>query len=166
MGIPAGWKTMRADFGRALLEAVIYPWGDVSTAYYSTGIGDIEVYMVVSGATRRMLKPMRALKVSLRFPAVRRTLQALAERGPEGPGPEQLEQGWSIFWAEAADGAGRRSATRLSGSQGYMLTARAAAACIVRVLQGQAPPGFQTPSCAFGSDFVLDLEGVMLEELG
>jgi hypothetical protein len=29
-----------------------------------------------------------------------------------------------------------------------------------RVLAGAAPPGFQTPSSAYGADFVLELEGV------
>lgn len=163
--VPAGWKTMHVDFGRAMREAVIYPWGDVSTAYYSTGIGDIEVYMVVSDAMRRMMKPMRALKGLLGFPAVKRTLQALADRGPDGPGLEQLEQGWSIFWAEVSDEAGNRSTARLFGPQGYTLTARAAVASVARVLQGEAPSGFQTPSSAFGSDFVLGLKGVMLEEM-
>ena len=38
---------------------------------------------------------------------------------------------------------------------------------VERVLDGTAPPGYQTPSTAFGADFALDVEGterVVVEE--
>ena len=43
-----------------------------------------------------------------------------------------------------------------------MLTALAA---VERVLAGAHPPGFQTPSRAYGPDFILDIEGVTREDL-
>ena len=43
-----------------------------------------------------------------------------------------------------------------------MLTALAA---IARVLAGGVPPGFQTPSRAYGPDFVLEIPGVTREDL-
>ncbi len=45
--VPLGYKRRDIDFGRGLKHAVTIPWGDVATAYYSTGIGDIEVYLPV-----------------------------------------------------------------------------------------------------------------------
>jgi saccharopine dehydrogenase (NAD+, L-lysine-forming) len=50
--------------------------------------------------------------------------------------------------------------TRLRGPDGYTFTVRAALAVVERVLAVEAPPGFQTPSTAYGADFVLGLEGV------
>jgi short subunit dehydrogenase-like uncharacterized protein len=42
--VPAAWRTRKVDFGRGPRTVVSIPWGDVSTAYRSTGIPNIEVY--------------------------------------------------------------------------------------------------------------------------
>jgi saccharopine dehydrogenase (NAD+, L-lysine-forming) len=44
--------------------------------------------------------------------------------------------------------------------EAYTLTAHSALASVEAVVAGGAPPGFQTPSSAFGADFVLGIEGV------
>jgi hypothetical protein len=44
-------------------------------------------------------------------------------------------------------------------------TARTALAAIEKVLAGNVSPGFQTPSLAYGADFVLEGEGVTREDL-
>ena len=64
-----------------------------------------------------------------------------------------------------ADAEGRTAVSRLRGPEGYTFTVRAALAVIERVLAGEAPPGFQTPSTAYGVDFVLGLEGVTCDDL-
>ncbi|HET9594615.1 MAG TPA: saccharopine dehydrogenase, partial [Anaeromyxobacteraceae bacterium] len=68
--------------------------------------------------------------------------------------------GRSLLWAEASDGAGRRAAARLEAPEGYTLTAMTAVAALERALRGDVKPGFQTPSTAYGKDFVLEMEGV------
>ena len=35
--VPAAWRTRSIDFGRGPVTAMTIPWGDVSTAYHSTG---------------------------------------------------------------------------------------------------------------------------------
>jgi short subunit dehydrogenase-like uncharacterized protein len=49
----------------------------------------------------------------------------------------------------------------MRGPEGYTLTVQAALAILARVLRGEAPAGFQTPSLAYGADLVLELEGVV-----
>jgi short subunit dehydrogenase-like uncharacterized protein len=49
--------------------------------------------------------------------------------------------------------------------EGYSLTALTSLAIVERALQGQAPAGFQTPSSAYGPDFVLGVPGVSREDL-
>jgi short subunit dehydrogenase-like uncharacterized protein len=63
-------------------------------------------------------------------------------------------------WAEAEDDAGGRVTSRLVTPEGYAFTALSALAVVERVLAGHAPPGFRTPSLAFGPDFVLGIEAV------
>jgi saccharopine dehydrogenase (NAD+, L-lysine-forming) len=55
--------------------------------------------------------------------------------------------------------------TRLRGPDGYTFTVRAALAVVERVLAGDAPPGFQTPSTAYGADFVLGVEGATRDDV-
>ena len=50
----------------------------------------------------------------------------------------------------------------IRGPEGYTLTASSAVAVVASVLGGEALPGFQTPSLAYGPDFVLTLPGVCL----
>src|SRR5918911_4546585 len=51
--VPAAWKTREIDFGTGPLTATTIPWGDVATAYYSTGIPNIEVYAAIPAGLRR-----------------------------------------------------------------------------------------------------------------
>src|SRR5262249_51623109 len=41
--VPAAWKTREIDFGSGPVQAITIPWGDVATAYRSSGIPGIEV---------------------------------------------------------------------------------------------------------------------------
>jgi short subunit dehydrogenase-like uncharacterized protein len=79
---------------------------------------------------------------------------------PPGPAEEEQARGKSFLRGEAVDDAGQRVVSRLNGPEGYTLTVRASLAVVERVLGGEAPPGFQTPSRVYGPDCVLGLEGV------
>jgi hypothetical protein len=50
------------------------------------------------------------------------------------------------------------------GPEGYTFTALTAIAVAQCVLAGEATPGFQTPSKAYGADFVLAVPGVTRED--
>jgi short subunit dehydrogenase-like uncharacterized protein len=69
------------------------------------------------------------------------------------------------MWGEVRDPAGQMAAARLRTPEGYTLTALTAVACVERVLAGRAPPGFQTPSRAYGADFILEIDGVRRDDL-
>lgn len=162
--VPAAWRTKTIDFGAGPRVAVTIPWGDVATAYYSTGIGDIEVYAAVPASSRRLMRATRYLGWLLGIRPLRGLLQRAVRRAPPGPSVEARARGVSRLWGEVRDGEGRRAAARLVGPEGYTLTALAAVAALEKVLAGRAPVGFQTPSLAFGPDFVLEIEGVTRED--
>ena len=71
----------------------------------------------------------------------------------------------SLLWGEVEDEAGRRAVSRLRTPEGYTLTALTALAIVERALSGQAPVGFQTPSKAYGADFIMEFEGVAREDV-
>jgi short subunit dehydrogenase-like uncharacterized protein len=158
--VPACWRTRTIDFGAGPVVAMTIPWGDVSTAWYSTGIPDIEVYMAAPPAQRMLARVSRYLGWFLAWGPVQRRLKASIQARAPGPSDEQRARGRSLLWGEARDDRGARVVSRLRGPEGYTLTALTALAVIERVV-GQAPtPGFQTPGRLFGPDFILTIPGV------
>jgi short subunit dehydrogenase-like uncharacterized protein len=55
--------------------------------------------------------------------------------------------------------------SRLRTADGYTLTALTSVAAAEKVLAGAAKPGFQTPSLAFGADFILEIAGSQREDV-
>ncbi len=163
--VPAAWRQRDIDYGDRVRRSVTIPWGDVSTAFHSTGIPNIEVYAAVPRAAIRAMIAARYLAPLLATAPVQRWLKRRVRAGAPGPSDTQRRGAVARLWGEAADESGRRVATRLRTPDGYTLTALTAIAAAERVLAGGARPGFQTPSRAFGADFILEIEGVVREDL-
>jgi len=163
--VPAAWRTRAVDFGRGPRTATTIPWGDVATAYYSTGIPNIEVYAALPGTMRWLMRASRPFAGLLGTPAVQRFLKKRIDAQPPGPSDEERVRGRSFVWGEVADESGARASARQSGPEGYTLTAHTALAVVARVLAGESKSGFQTPARAYGADFVLTIEGVTREDL-
>ena len=163
--VPVGHRVRSFDFGRGPKQAVAIPWGDVSTAFYSTGIPNIEVYIALPAAARRAMVLGRYLGWLVSSPPAKALLRRAIRSGPPGPSAAARASGLSLLYGEASDASGRRVSARMRTPEGYTLTALSAVACAELALAGEAPPGFQTPSLAYGADFVLGLPGVTREDL-
>ncbi len=153
--VPAAWKTREIDFGTGPVKAMTIPWGDLSTAYH---------YMAAPLGTRLAARASRYLGWVLGSSFVQGRLKRRIRAGPPGPTDEERARGKTFLWGEATDDAGQRVVSRLRGPEGYTLTVLAALAVVERIVAGGAPPGFQTPSAAYGPDFVLGLEGVIRQD--
>jgi short subunit dehydrogenase-like uncharacterized protein len=163
--VPAGWHTRDIDFGAGPRRSVTIPWGDVSTAFYSTGIPNIEVYIALPAAARWGMLALRPIGPLLGTKPVQRFLKSRVQAQPAGPTEVERAQGRSLLWGEVEDAAGRRHVARIQGPEGYTLTAMTALASVDRVLAGNAPSGFQTPAKAYGADFILEIGGVTREDV-
>jgi short subunit dehydrogenase-like uncharacterized protein len=159
----SGLKSRDIDFGQGPVEATRFTWGDVYTAYHSTGIPDIEVYAVLPAAMRKQMGLLKTLRPLFRFAPLRELLK----RGVRpGPNAEARAKTVTHVWGEVADDQGRSAISRLHGPEaGLVWTTRAALAAVRKVLGGIHSPGFQTPGKAFGADFVLESEGVRREDV-
>ncbi len=155
--VPSGKLWREIDFGRGPRPAMSIPWGDVSTAWYSTSIPDIAVYLAVPRAARWGARLLPLLGPVLGLPRVQKALQARIQ--PGGPSPEVRRRSFTLLWAEARRGE-QRVVSRMRVPEGYTLTAHTAVEIARRVLDGDAQPGFRTPAMAFGADFILQFEGV------
>lgn len=157
--VPLAWKTRDIPFADGPRRAMTIPWGDVYTAYISTGIPDIEVYLVVSPAAIRRVRRFNALRWLLGFAPVKRFVLRRVERQVRGPAERRRAAAGSRIWGEVLDALGRGVRAELHTPNGYDLTADASITIAQRVLEGSPEPGFTTPSKLFGPEFVLELEG-------
>jgi short subunit dehydrogenase-like uncharacterized protein len=158
-----GVKTRLIDFGQGPVQATRLTWGDVFMAYYSTGIPNIEDYVVLPEAMRRQIALVDYLLPLFKLGAVRNLLKRGVKPGPTA---EQRAKTSTHVWGEVEDDQGRKAVSRLHGPEaGVVWTTRAALAAVQKVLAGNASPGFQTPALAYGADFVLECEGVTREDL-
>ncbi|MGH8282691.1 MAG: saccharopine dehydrogenase family protein [Gammaproteobacteria bacterium] len=156
--VPAAWKIREVDFGEGRKRVTVtIPWGDVATAWYSTGIPNIETYAALPPGQIRSLRLSRYLGWLLRAPWLRALLQRRIDAGTPGPGITARKNTESLVWGEVRDAEGRVLQSRLRCGNGYSFTARSAVAAARRVLSGDTQPGFQTPSRVFGIGFVLAL---------
>lgn len=160
---PRKLPTRLIDFGSGPVEATLLFWGDVFTAFYSTGIPNIEEYSVVSPAVRRQLTLIPRITPLLKLAPVRNFFKSLA---PANSTPETRAVSRVSVWGEVEDSQGRKAAARMHGPEaGVIWTTLTALAAVEKVLAGIFLPGFQTPALVFGADFPLESEGVSREDL-
>jgi short subunit dehydrogenase-like uncharacterized protein len=156
--VPAAWKTREIDFGEVTKTGVTIPWGDVATAYYSTGIPNIEVFTIVPPSNLKMMKLSRYLGWLLATRPFQEYLQKQIPAG--GPSDEERAKGKTLLWGEASDLNGNRVEARMQGPEGYTMTALTALNITQKILDGNFTPGFQTPAKQYGADLVMEIEGV------
>ncbi len=158
---PGKWRMI--DFGKHPVKALRWTWGDVFTAYYSTGIPNIEAYAVVPEQVFQFSRVLDALHPLLRFGPVRDLIRSMI---PKGSTPEQRARSRTVVWGEVEDEQEHKAVSRLAGPEASVnWTGLAALAVVGRVLAGDAPPGFQTPARAYGADLVMECEGVTREDV-
>jgi short subunit dehydrogenase-like uncharacterized protein len=163
--LPPGSLTRAINFGRGMENCVAIGWGDVATAYHSTGIPNVEVYFAFPAAMRWGMRTMGYLNPLFRSRPAQAALKAAIQRQPPGPNAEQRARGRSLLWGEVLDPAGQRRVSRLSTPEGYTLTVLSALAMADKALAGEVKPGFQTPSLAYGPDLVMELPDVTREDI-
>jgi len=157
--VPSGWATRDIDFGCGAVKAMSIPWGDLSTAWFSTSIPNIQVFMAAPLSVRMMSRASRYFGGILGIEHVRNFLKQKIDAGPAGPNREQRSSGFSCFWGEVRNGSGHTVSARLKTVEGYALTALTAWDIAKRTINGQTQPGFRTPSQVFGSDYILTIPG-------
>ena len=139
--------------------AVAIPWGDLETAYKSTGVPNIAVFMALPGALARGLRVFGpSLAGVMRSDRIREAALGWAGRNVTGPAEALREKGRSYFYACARDADGKTAEAWLETIEGYSFTAKGGVLAVERIL-AESPVGALTPALAFGSDFVLSVEG-------
>lgn len=161
--VPAGWRVRSVEFPTKRRQVVSIPWGDVSTAYRSTGIPNIVCYAALGGLPPALFKAQRFVLPLFRTSLVRKGLTALAGR-VAGPGEAERAKARSEVWGQVRDAEGRTVSRTLLAPEGYELTADAVVRAVQRIRSGEVASGAHTPSSAFGASFVRSLTGVEVHQ--
>ena len=167
--VPLGQKGMWVDFSNVSNASterkfvMTIPWGDVATAYYTTGIPDIESYTGIPPRVYRLLKGQILFNWLLRTKFIRSIIKKKIDQRPAGPSDEERSKGMSLVWGRAANDRGQTRTVRMSCPDGYTLTIYSTLLIAQKILQGNLKPGYQTPAGAYGEDLVTELPGVRRE---
>jgi len=160
---PLGQKGMWVDFGLKKLFVMSIPWGDISTAYFTTGIPDIETYTGMPKKTYNILKFQSLFNWLLRTNFVRNYFKKKINQRPAGPSDEQRSKAIGFVWGQVKNPEGQTSTVRLSGPEGYTLTTHSTLIIAQKVLNGHFTTGYQTPGSAYTENLVMEIPGMKRE---
>jgi len=171
--MPAAADAKELDFplpeGGALRRWVVQiPWGDVSTAYHTTGIPNVRTYTGMHPKAIRRLRRARFLLPLAGLAPVQRLVEARIDRkyaARGGPSAEARRAGRTHVLGRATAPDGRTAAAAVTTPEGYSFTAAMSVECVRRVLAGELSPGAWTPAGAFGPELVDTVDGVWSGEV-
>ena len=159
---PLGQKGIWVNFGGKKIFVMTIPWGDVSTAYTTTGITNIETYTGIAPKVYRALKFQLAFNWLLRTGLVRNIIKKKIKAMPSGPSDEQRQKSSSLVWGEVNNASGSVLTACISCLDGYTLTAHSSLLISKKILEGNYKPGYQTPSGCYGEDLIMEVPGTKI----
>lgn len=144
--VPLAYKERQIDFGDGSKNAVTIPWGDVSTAYYSTGIPNIEVYIPISPKGAKNMRKMNWFRWLVKLKYVQNKMKQQVSKTAKGPNELQREKLRTFLWGEVTNEAGDKITGRIETCNGYQLTYIAAVEVAEFLLNNAVDGGAYTPS--------------------
>jgi short subunit dehydrogenase-like uncharacterized protein len=157
--IPMGGDVRTFRFSDKERLAIAIPWGDLETAYKTTGIPNITTYLALPPSQVRALRLFGgALSRAMKSDRLRDAALRLAEKRVHGPAEADRAAGRSYAYARVRDAEGKQVEAWLETIDGYAFTAKGGVRAVERVL-AENPVGATTPALAFGADFALEIEG-------
>jgi len=157
---PLGEKGMMVNFGSKEIFVMSIPCGDVSTAFHTTAIPNIETFTAVPKKIYNFLKFQSIFNWLLRTNMVRDYLRKKISQRPAGPDDATRSTAKSLVWAEVSNKKGDKKTATLEGPEGYTMTAHGTLIITKYVLAGSLKTGYQTPAGCYGADLILDIPGV------
>lgn len=162
MWVPLAWKTREIRFKHGKRLAVTIPWGDVFTAYISTGVPDIEVYMAVPPSYVLHMKRLRMVKPLLSMQWVQNMMKRRIEKSVTGPEVGERQTSQMELWGEVKSADGRSASATMTTPDGYDVTVSASLGVVEHLLENDVEGGFYTPSLLMGDDYAASLPGVSM----
>jgi len=157
--VPLAYKVRQIDFGDGEQRAMTIPWGDVSSAYYTTGIPNIEIYIAATPGVIAWARMLNTLRPLLALSLVQGFLQRRITNRVTGPSESQRQQLPAYVWGEVSNTAGESRTARIRTANGYEVTVNGSLGVVLKLLDDPPAGGSYTPSQLMGSGFVSTLPG-------
>jgi len=161
--VPLGHAGMMVPFMAKEYYGMAIPWGDVSTAYYTTGIPNVETFTRTKPETHRMVNMQGAFSWLLRSKFVKNIARNRVKSMPAGPSPDKRAKASSHIWGKVWNDQGEEKQARMVTPEGYTLTAKTSLIITQKVLQGNWKAGFHTPAGLYGHELIMEVESVERE---
>jgi short subunit dehydrogenase-like uncharacterized protein len=155
MSVPLAYKTRKINFGNGEKLAMTIPWGDVSTAHFTTNIPNIEVYIPASPKLVGRLKRMNFIRPLLGLGFIQNFLKKRIDKSVKGPSKEQRDKLKTYLWGEVTNSKGETQELKLITTNGYTLTIDGSLLMVQKTLDTDKS-GYFTPSTLV-SNKLLDL---------
>ncbi|WVM93895.1 hypothetical protein ULG90_09225 [Halopseudomonas pachastrellae] len=130
------------------------PWGDIATAWFSTGIDHIEVFLPMAPSAATRLRRLDRLRPLLGLPPVQALLKYLVARRITGPDSHERESARSYVWGEAQNRAGRKVVARIETANGYDVTVEGALMAVNFLLERSQRPATTRHRALLGTDCI------------
>lgn len=157
MKVPLAYKVRRIDFGDGEKEAMTIPWGDISTAFYTTGIPNIETYIPGSRAMIANARRANWIRPLLGLSLVQRLLKARIARTVKGPDEAKRARTHTFVWGEVTNASGQTKTARIRTANGYSLTVTGSLSVVEHLMTNKPAGGAYAPSKLVGADLVTRL---------
>lgn len=159
VSVPLAYRVRRIDFGAGEKLAMTIPWGDVSTAWHTTGIANIEVFIPGSAGMIRGARFANFIRPLLGLSFVQSLLKARIGKTVVGPDQKKRADQGTYVWGEARNARGECKVARVHTANVYSLTVDAALAVVDYLLQMRPAGGTYTPARLLGAHLVTHLPG-------
>lgn len=156
---PTGYDGKWINFGSIKQFAMTIPWGDISTAYTTTGIPNIKTFAGASKSAYYLMKLQFLFNPILRTKFVKNLLQKYVDDKITGPNEHHFQNGKSLIWGKVSNAKGETEEGRIETLEGYRLTAEASVLITQKVLELEGISGYKTPAGLFGHELILEIEG-------
>jgi short subunit dehydrogenase-like uncharacterized protein len=160
--VPMVYDVREIPFPSGSRISMTIPWGDVATAWYSTGIPNIRVYRATSRRAVARLRRMRFLFPLAALPPIRWLMTRAASRA-KGPSAEPRQRSRMEIWGRVTNASGKEVTMTMTTPEAYAFTVLSAIAAVKRVLNEPARGGSFTPSMRLRAEFVTTIQHVATE---
>ncbi|WP_163120124.1 saccharopine dehydrogenase family protein [Acinetobacter pittii] len=157
--VPLAHYVRTIDFGDGKKSAMSVPWGDVSTAFYTTGIPNIEVFVPAFPKMIMGAKMMNYVRPVLKLKAVQKFIKSRIEKTVVGPNEELRAKVPTYVWGEARNSHGEIKTARIQTENAYSLTVNGSLTVVNYLLKNTVKGGTYTPAKLMGYKLVTELPG-------
>ncbi|WP_336332594.1 saccharopine dehydrogenase family protein [Pseudomonas putida] len=154
VSVPLAYRVRRIDFGDGEKDAMTIPWGDVSTAYHTTGIPNIEVFIPGSKGMITSAKRANYIRPLLGLAWIQRLIKARIAKKVKGPSEQARARQPTFVWGEAVNARGEKRTARIRTANGYSLTITGSLAVVDHLMRFDSSAGTYTPARLMGADLV------------